>query len=151
MLLIPFGILALYLVFNLISIILFFLYVWSDRLFNNWMHQGHICSVFLTCLFGFLCSFRFIALIFSRLANRQSFSAVISNHEKYMPSNIVCALSILLLDIPSIVVAGLIAYNQIQQNYLFFSSLEVAAVCLIMIIINILYLLIPSDYSLRKK
>ena len=62
-----------------------------------------------------------------------------------------CILSIFLLDLPAVVVSGLVAYNQVVQNYLFFSSLEVACVCIIMIIINILYLLAPSDYSMRQK
>ncbi len=131
--------------------VLFCVYICSDRLFKNWVRQGNYCSITIVFTIGMLISFRFMGLVFSRLGHREFFTAVLTSSEKYFPSNILCILSVVLLDIPGAVISGLVAYNQVVQNYLFFSSLEVACVCIIMIIINILYLLAPSDYSLRKK
>ena len=64
---------------------------------------------------------------------------------------ILAYLSIVFISLPAIGLAGYITYLQTSMNYLFFTSIEVAVIGVIMIILSILQALIPKKYILEKK
>lgn len=74
-----------------------------------------------------------------------------SNDSKLSHENVISYLSILVISVPTVVIAAWVAYLQVKMNYLFFTSLEAAAVSVIMVILSIVQSLSPKGYTLEKK
>jgi|688.fasta_scaffold387717_1 hypothetical protein len=87
-------------------------------------------------------------LKYSKLGHLQKFSATLSHDSKLNHENIMSYISIGLISIPIVVIAAWTSYLQNKMNYLFFTSLEVAVISVIMIILSIVQSLSPKGYTL---
>lgn len=116
-------ILMLYFSMNILSFVLKLVILNNDKKFNNWQRQDNKSVSILVSLLSLAISFRFQLLIFSKLGNRQSFSAVVENKQKFIYIMLVNLASILLVSIPTICLACYLIYLQQQMNYLFFTCI----------------------------
>lgn len=132
----------------------FLLYIYitrKDRKFIVWEKQDNKVASIIVTIIAFIFSFRFIMLKYSKLGELHHFSATLSHDSKLSHQNILAYFSILLISIPAIIISAWIAYLQKSLNYLFFTSIEVSVVSVIMIILSIIQSLSPKNYTLEKK
>ena len=145
------GIGGIYIIFNILSFILFLALVRNDRKHRQWEAQDNKCSsVVITCI-AFLLSFRFSLLKYSRLAHFQAFSATLSNDNRLSHYNGMGVAGIILINLPNVAISAWVAYLQTKMNYLFFTCIENSVISVIMIVICIAQLLTPKGFVLEKK
>ena len=68
-------------------------------------------------------SFRFSVLKYSKLGHLQKFSATLTHDSKLSHENTLAYVSIILINISTVVVAAWVTYLQTKMNYLFFTSI----------------------------
>jgi hypothetical protein len=90
-------------------------------------------------------------LKFSKLGDLHHFSATLSHDSKFSHITILAYMSIILISLPAGVIAAWIAYLQKSLNYLFFTSIELTIIAVIMIVLSIIQSLSPKGYTIEKK
>jgi hypothetical protein len=141
-------IIGIYVCLNIIGFILYIKITKNDKKFRVWEKQDNKFVSILVSIIGLILSFRFSMLKYSKLGHLQKFSATLSHDSKLNHENIMSYISIGLISIPTVVIAAWTSYLQNKMNYLFFTSLEIAVISVIMIILSIIQSLSPKGYTL---
>lgn len=145
------ALVGVYFGFNVLGFLLYIYITRKDRKFIVWEKQDNKVASIIVTIIAFIFSFRFIMLKYSKLGELHHFSATLSHDSKLSHQSILAYFSILLISIPAIIISAWIAYLQKSLNYLFFTSIEVSVVSVIMIILSIIQSLSPKNYTLEKK
>ena len=140
-----------YVCFNILGFVLYLAITRNDRKYRVWEKQDNRCASIIVTIVALLLTFRFSLLKYSKLGHLQKFSATLAADSRLTHENLLAYLSILCISIPAIAISGWISYLQTTQNYLFFTSMEVTILEVIMIIISIMQSLSPQGYALEKK
>ena len=136
---------------NVLGFFLFLFLVRRDRKYRVWEKQDNLCSSITITVVALLVSFRFGLLKYSKLGNLQRFSATLAADSKITHENILAYLSIGIISVPAIAISGWISYLQVTMNYLFFTSMEVTILSIMMVIISILQTFTPKGYVMENK
>lgn len=123
--------LALYLVTNLVNL-LAYIKIRLDRKYKLWLLDNHWSNIIIMTLSAIV-SWRLSRLQFSKIAGWTPFTARLSHNSSYIGYHILSGLSLLYISIFGIVLCCWMSYRQTSMNQLFFSSLEVALIELMMV------------------
>lgn len=139
---------GLYFLSNLLNL-LCYIPIRRDRKYNVWMLDHRASTVVVMCLSTAL-SFRFSRIQFSKLGGWEVFSARLVSTSPYLFYNILTVCSIGYINLFAIVLCGMISYNQSSMNQLFFSSLEVVLMEVIVLAVALAEVIKPKNYLLEQ-
>lgn len=140
---------ALYLLSNLLNL-LCYIPIRRDRKYSVWILDHKVSTIVVMCI-ATVVSFRFSRIQFSKLGGWELFSARLQTTAPFLAYNILTIGSLGYLNLFAVVLCGLISYNQSTMNQLFFSSLEVVLMEVVVLAVALAEVIKPKNYLLEQQ
>ena len=140
--------LVFHLLVNLAAFLVYLRRLRVDEEYRRWLEEDRANRLanLIAATISLLVSFKFFKLLYSRYFGYRFFRSRLSSLELLKPINLLSGVSIILVSVPMVILAAVIAYYNNDRQQLYVQSWEVIALTALMIILLVCETQKPKDF-----